>query len=151
MTFDKALEMLYAPNVSGAWGRRDLYEDRIQKITQAIDLNEISFTYIKDPFGDTNNPSLILFTLNYLINVDFAEWKIRMSFHPIREVEQIIFEDDLKNNVILEIKFKNSNCVKFTSDDCNDHYKRIYSEEIYKVLKIVQGWHYGIDLKAENS
>ena len=140
MTFDRALEMLYAPNVSGVWGRRDLYEDRIQIITQAIDLNEISFTYIKDPFGDTNNPSLILFTLNYLIEANFTDGKIIMSFHPIKDVVQIVFEDDLKNNVVLEIKFKNSGCVKFTSDDCNDHYKRTYSEEIYKVLKIVQGW-----------
>lgn len=139
MTFDEALRMLYAPINSGSWGRRDFYEDRIKKINQTIDLKEIVFTYIKNPFDDANNPSLILFTFNYLVEVQFTDGKFRMSFLPIKEIEQIYFEDDLKDNVVLELKFKNSDSIRFTSDDCNEH-KRTYYEEIYKVLKLVQGW-----------
>lgn len=141
MTFDEALEMLYAPNVSGGWGRRELYEDRIKKIRQTIELTENIFVYIKDPFGDTNNPSLILFSPNYLVQVLFIDGKLEISFFHPKQIEQITFEDDMNDNVSLKIKFNNLPTLTFSSDDCNKHWKRKYVQEIYNILKLVQGWH----------
>jgi hypothetical protein len=128
MTFDEAIQLLYMPNVSGSWGRRDFYEDRIQKVKETIDLKEIVFTYIKDPFGDADNPSLVLFNSNYLVQVHFTNRKLQMLFLYTKQIEQIIFEDDLNDNLVLELMFKNSQSLKFSSNDGNG---RRYSQEIY--------------------
>lgn len=139
LTFDEVVDLLYAPRDSGNWGRGDLYEDRIERLKQIVDINEHIFTYIKNPFGDRNEPKLFLFNHVHIIKVEFIDEKIQITIFYKKDIERIFVDDDARDNITLEIIFSDSRSLKFTSNDCNEHYIRRYYKEITNLLKVLQG------------